>query len=276
MPRLPGISWNENQNDQLKKAVRNFNAKISRLEKKNPQMKNALPEKVSVRQMKELIDTRTDLQREVKALQRFTQRGAEELVNVPGNEYNLKITKWQKKEMGIRLSTINKKRNKRRKEIADIDMTYKGEELGYKRGELGMGSMDENALKPMKSFTRYMNRADLKMKWKNMQIESQTSYWHKREMQHKQEYIDSIKRTYNTKDVKDVIKTIEEMDYPTFRKIFEAEGGTFEFVSDPPDLNEKYNEYVEALKTTWTPEKPKAKSVPKNSKGKKKATKRRK
>lgn len=266
MPRLPGISWNQNQQEQLRKAVKNFNAKITRLEKKNPQLKNALPEKVSVRQMKQLIDTRTDLNREIKSLQRFTERGAEELVKVPNNEYNLKITKWQKKEMGIRLSAINKKRNKRRKEIADMDMTSRGEDLGYKRGELGMGSMDENALKPMKSFTRYMNRADLNMKWKNMMIESQNSYWHKREMQHKQLFIDSIKRTYNEDDVKDVITAIEEMDYKSFRKIFEAEGGTFEWVSDPPDLNEKYGEYVEALKSTWTPNKPKTKKRKKKGK----------
>ena len=67
MPRISNIRWNENQNAELRKAVKNFNAKITRLEKKHPEIKNALPEKVSVKAMKELIGTRKDLQREINS-----------------------------------------------------------------------------------------------------------------------------------------------------------------------------------------------------------------
>ena len=107
MSKQNRINWRDSDKQELKRAVKNFNAKIKRLEKKNPSNKNVLPEKVSVAQMQELINTRQDLNREINALKRFTKRGAEEIVDVPGTDYNLKITKWQRTEMNRRAAIIN-------------------------------------------------------------------------------------------------------------------------------------------------------------------------
>lgn len=74
MSRRHNIKWQKSDSQDLSKAVKNFNAKISRLEKKNPELKNALPEKVSVRQLKELINTRQDLKREINSLKRFSKK----------------------------------------------------------------------------------------------------------------------------------------------------------------------------------------------------------
>ena len=98
MSRKHNIRWRSADEAELKRVVKNFNAKLTRLAKKDPQNKNALPERVSAAQMKNMIETRQDFNRELNALRRFSERGAEELVVVPGNDYNLKITKWQKKE----------------------------------------------------------------------------------------------------------------------------------------------------------------------------------
>lgn len=255
MSKVYNIRWNQSDSKELAKAVKNFNAKITRLEKKDPKNKNSLPERVSVREMKELITTRQDLNRELNALKRFTERGSETLVIAPGTDYNLKITKWQKQEMTRRVGIINRKRKQKLEEISDIEMVSRGQKLGYSRGELGMGTLDENALKPMKAFTRKMTRADLNMKWKNIMLESQGNYWREKEQRMMNNYLNALRTTYNEEDVADVIDAIERMDYKKFRKIFEAEGGTFEFVSDPPDLNEKYQQYVNALHSMWTPKK---------------------
>ena len=96
MSRKYNIRWSEADEAELKRVVKNFNAKLTRLANKDPQNKNALPERVSAAQLRDLIETRQDLNRELNALRRFSERGAEELVDVPDNDYNLKITKWQK------------------------------------------------------------------------------------------------------------------------------------------------------------------------------------
>ena len=256
MARKSGIRW-ELYQDDLNKAVRNFNAKIRRLEKKHPEIKNALPDKVSVKQIKELVDNRNDVLREIKSLQRFSKRGAEQIVAAPNNDYNLKLTKWQKEEMTRRTAIINRKRKKRRNDIAEIEMTSRGQKLGYKRGDLGMGSIEDNALKPFQAFPKSLNRNELNYKWKNILKESQSSYWNKREIIHKNEYVKAMLQSYDYEDVKDVVEAIDKMNYKEFRKTFEAEGGTFDFVYQPPDLDENYDHYLSALRSQWLPNKKK-------------------
>ena len=253
MSKQYNIRWKQSDNDDLRKAVKNFNAKISRLEKKNPELKEVLPERVTVAQMKELIDTRQDLNRELNALRRFSRRGSEQVVQVPDNDYNLQLTKWQKEEMTRRVGIINRKRKKRLEEISNIEMTSRGQKLGYKRGELGMGKADEIALKPMKAFTPKMTKTDLRKKFKTIKKESQSSYWNLRERVMKANYIKSLEENFNPNDVEDIIDAIDRMSFEEFYKTFQAEGGNFE-TAYPPDA-EQYDAYLTALKSTWLPEK---------------------
>lgn len=253
MPRQYNIRWNESDSQDLRKAVKNFNAKITRLEKKNPEIKNVLPEKVSVAQMKNLIETRQDLKRELNALKRFTQRGSEEIVDVPGNDYNLKTTKWQKQEMSRRIGVINRKRKQKLKEVQETPLKSGGKELGYTKGQLGMGKEEEAALNPMNAFTPKMNRSDLNHKFKQIMKESQSSYWDKRDILLKNNYIKSLEENFNVNDIQDVVNAINDMDYKEFKAIFDSEGKMFEF-SYPPD-RDTYEQYVEHLKSIWKPNK---------------------
>lgn len=251
MSKQYNIRWKPDDNQELRKAVKNFNAKISRLEKKDPQNKEALPEKITVKQIKELISTRQDLKRELNALQRFSKRGAEKIIEIPDTDYNLKTTKWQKEEMTRRTAIINRKRKRRLKEVAETEIKSRGEKLGYRRGDIGMGKASEIELQPLKAFTPKMNRRDLSKKFNLIMKESQQGYWNKRDIIMKKNYITSLEQNFNANDIKDVIKHIDDMDFNDFRKIFEAEGGNFE-LSYPPD-EESYNAHLSALKSIWTP-----------------------
>lgn len=251
MSKQYNIRWKPDDNQELRKAVKNFNAKISRLEKKDPQNKEALPEKITVKQIKELISTRQDLKRELNALQRFSKRGAEKIIEIPDTDYNLKTTKWQKEEMTRRTAIINRKRKRRLNEVADTEIKSRGEKLGYRRGDIGMGKASEIELQPLRPFTPKMNNRDLKKKFNLIMKESQQGYWSKRDILMKKNYISSLEQNFNANDIKDVIEHIDEMDFNDFRKIFEAEGGNFE-LSYPPD-EESYNAHLSALKSIWTP-----------------------
>lgn len=252
MSKYHKIRWRESDEQELRRVVKNFNAKITRLAKNNPQIENVLPDKIKVAQLRELISTRQDLNRELNALKRFSKRGAEQIVNVPDTDYNLKITKWQKTEMNRRIGIINRKRKKRLEDIQNTEMTSRGEPLGYTRGQLGMGRVTENALKPMNAFTRKMNQADLKWKWKGIMKESQSDFFTKKDFMLRENYIKALKQNYNVNDIQDIIDEIESMDINEFLNTFEQEGGTLEFAY-PPN-REQYNGYVNALRHTWKPE----------------------
>ena len=251
MSRKYNIRWREADEKELKRVVKNYNAKLSRLAKKDPQNKNALPERVSAAQLRDMIETRQDLTRELNALRRFSQKGAEELVEVPENDYNLKITKWQKEEINRRVGVINRKRKERLQKMSDIEATSRGEKLGYKKGDFGMGRADEHALAPLKGFTPGMNRKDLEKKFRQIMKESQSGYWNKRDEIMRGNYIKSLEQNFNPEDVKAIIEKIENMDFGEFRKIFEAEGGNFE-LSYPPD-RQSYDAYLTGLESIWLP-----------------------
>lgn len=259
MPKHHSIRWKPSDDAELRRVVKNFNAKISRLEKKNPHERAALPERVTVKQLKSLINTRQDLNRELNALRRFSRRGAEEIVTAPYNKYNLKITKWQRSEMQRRAGIINRRRKKRLDEVAGIELESRGEKLGYTKGAIGMGKAEEIELSPIRAFTPAMSRADARKKFAALLKESQSNYWHERELRMKANYIKSLEENFNPADIADVVAEIEDMDFSEFRKIFEAEGGNFE-LSYPPDA-ESYQAHLTALKSIW-----KRKSKPKGGK----------
>ena len=252
MSRYHRINWRDSDTEELKRVVKNYNAKINRLAKKNPQIKNVLPEKVTATQLKELINTRQDLKRELNSLKRFSKRGAEEIVVVPENDYNLKVTKWQKSEINRRIGIINRRRKKRLEDISNLEMTSRGEKLGYTREQLGMGKASEVSLSPMKGFTRRMSQTDLKMKWRGILKESQSDYFTQKDYRLRDNYIKALEQNYNANDIKDIIDSINNMDIKEFLNKFEEEGGTLEFAY-PPN-KEQYNGYVSALKSTWMPE----------------------
>ena len=254
MSRKYNIRWSAADEAELKRVVKNFNAKLTRLSNKDPKNKNALPERVSAAQLRDLIETRQDLNRELNALRRFSERGAEELVDVPDNDYNLKITKWQKKEMTRREVIVNQKRKRQLERVADIDMTSRGKSLGYKKGEIGMGKAERIALEPVKAFTPSQNRRDLNKRFRQLRKESISTYWDKRNEIMRTNYIAEIERNFPEALVKDVTEKIRNMDFDEFRKVFEAEDqGKFQF--NYPLNKGDQEKYATALRSIWIPQK---------------------
>lgn len=254
MSKYHKIRWTEQDTKEISRVVKNFNAKVSRLAKSNPEIANILPEKVSTRQLKELINTRQDLNRELNALKRFSKKGSEKIVVVPNTEYELKITKWMQTEMNRRVGIINRRRKQRLDELVNTEMTSRGQKLGYTRGQLGMGKATEVALQPMNAFYRTMGNRDLKKRWQSILHQSQSDYFTKKDYQVRDNYIKGLIENYDYENIKDIIQAIEKMDIKDFLKTFEEEGGTFEFASPNGALDLKqaeYEGYESALRATW-------------------------
>lgn len=248
MSKQHKIRWTQTDTQELTRVVRNFNSKVRRLAKKNPQLKNALPPEVKVKQLKELINTRQDLKRELNALKRFSKRGAEEIVVIDNTDYNLTMTKWQRTEMNRRVGFINKKRKKRLQELQEIELTQDGEELGYKLGDIGMGKANEVSLQPMNAFTRRMSQYDLKWKWKAIMTESQSDYYDKKDMQLRDNFIKAIEENFGSR-ASDVVDSIKDMDIGDFLTTFRSEGNTLEFAYPPDD--EQADAYITKLRSDY-------------------------
>lgn len=252
MSKYHKIRWTEQDSKEISRVVKNFNSKITRLAKKNPEIANILPEKVSSKQLKEIINTRQDLHRELNALKRFSKKGAEEIITVPNTEYDLKTTKWQKVEMNRRVGIINRRRKERLERLQEVEMTSRGKSLGYTRGQLGMGKATEVALQPLTAFFRTMGNTDLKKRWQSILVQSQSDYFTKKDYQLRDNYIKSLVENYNENKISDIIEAIENMDIKDFLNKFEKEGGTFEMSYPSKELEQ---EYVTALRSIWIPNK---------------------
>ena len=249
------IKWTQQDLNELNRVVKNYNSKITRLSKKDPSIKNILPEKVATADLKELIKTRQDLNRELNALKRFSKRGAEMIVDVPNTQYNVKITKWQLTEMNRRVGIINRKRNARLKAIQEVELKAGGESLGYTQGQLGMQPAEVNSLSPMSAFIPTMTQRDVNMRFKSIRRQVQDEYFSVKDEQARQNFINSIRQNYQIMgmqgvppEIMEVLDKIKNMSLKEFMANFRQTGSTFEL--NYPD-KEKYWEFVNQLRADW-------------------------
>lgn len=84
------IRYDKKLNAEMNRIIKNYNQKIARLEKQEKDF--LLPTKVSKRELKENVYTRTELRRRLKELQRFSTRGMEERIKTPTG---LELSKYE-------------------------------------------------------------------------------------------------------------------------------------------------------------------------------------
>lgn len=263
MSKQSKIRWQKTDTEELSRAVKNFNAKITRIEKKNPELKNALPERMSARQLKEMITTRQDLKRELNSLKRFTDKTnvigitkdgeyqGIEIIESPNN-YNTKITTWQRKEINRRLPTINRRREERLKMLEERDVISRGDKQGYKKGHLGLGRAELLELKPMAGLTPGMNEAAIKMKYKSVLAESQRDFFTAKDFRAKENYIKGLNNNFSPEDVKEIAETIKNMPIDKFLDTFQSDPDAKFSELYTPNQRE-YKKAVKLIKSVWMP-----------------------
>ena len=268
MSKQHKIKWRESDNKELARVVKNFNAKLARIEKKNPEYSKYLPKfsktvydedigediivftnRLTVNQLKELINTRQDFNREINALKRFSRRGAEEIVEIPGTDNNIKTTKWQRTEMRRRLVNINKIRKERQEQIEKTVVEDNGEETGYTVGQLGMGNQDALQFKPIEISFPSMSQRDVNWKFRTILNESQSDYFNERDEALRDNYIWSLQANYHGSDINDVIDKIQSMDIKDFLKTFYKNPGIFEWSYHT--TIEDYENYNDKIRSIW-------------------------
>ena len=97
------IRYDKNFNKEIQKVVKNFNAKITRLEATEQEI---LPEKTSVKELKTIYQDRRQLKRKLKQLRKFSEKGMEKVLITPGGA---EMTQWEY-ETGKADYTVAKRR----------------------------------------------------------------------------------------------------------------------------------------------------------------------
>ena len=187
--------------------MRNFNAKIARIKQKDPSAGEYLPERVSLRDVRKQIDTRADFKKELHALERFTRRGAEQPIE---NQYGLKTTKWEKREMSIQLSTINRERARLREIYERTPVSADGMPTGKSRADL---PADESAemYQPKKfDFEKQRPGDAFEHQRESLFKQSRAGYMDERRELFKENYIKALDKVYGTR-AGGLINKIKEM-----------------------------------------------------------------
>jgi hypothetical protein len=262
MPRQYNIRWREQDEKELRRVVRNFNDKLRRLVKKNPDNANILPQywnestqqfenRLSVQQVKELIGTRQDYNRQLNMLKRFSRRGAERIVELP-SDYRAKTTAWQKREQSRLVQIINRRRNIRLETLNAVEMMNATGKLGYTLGQrFGMGLAEKNKLKPTKAFTKGQSQKDIKWKWRALQMEAKDTYYNERDEMLKNNFIRTLEENFDSNDIQDVVANIRAMSSDEFYLKYQAKGDAFEWAYPPAKGSKEYYNYVNELKGYW-------------------------
>ena len=263
MSKQYNIKWRVQDEKELRRVARNFNDKLRRLVRANPENKNILPQfynertdqfesRITVETLKGLIQTRQDYNRQLNMLKRFSKRGAERIVEAPENEYGTKTTLWQRQETARMVGLVNRRRQERLDRLNLVEMANSEGKLGYTLGQMfGMGLASVNKLKPTKAFTKSQSQTDLKYKLRSLMDESRKNYYRDRDQLLKDNYIKALTENYAESDIRDVISAIRSMDSDLFVLKFEARGDKFEMAYPPDRGSEEYNNYVSELKGYW-------------------------
>ena len=274
--RTYNIKWNDSDEAEIKRVVKNYNAKINRLAKKNPEIKDILPVKRDWKEVKNLVATRNDLKKELNMLERFSKNRnsadvfiiledgrtvKEEVYKKNPENYNVlkhkrenptKILRWEKNEINRAVPIINKKRAEMKKQIENIEVIYKGQGMNYKVGDVGMGNNLLNALEPLTGIYGGMERKDIKGKIETVRLHSKSDFYDTRNLRLKNNYIQGLKDHYSMNDVEDVINRINELDDDAFLKIFYSEkNASMEIASPKRKTKHIEEENVTRLRNAW-------------------------
>ena len=98
------IRYDKKLNQEINRTIKNFNQKISRLEKQERDL--ILPEKITKKALKESVYTRSELRRKLKELQRYSTRNIEETLTTKSG---IKISKYEL--INLKKETARIKRN---------------------------------------------------------------------------------------------------------------------------------------------------------------------
>ena len=181
MPRSSKISWNDRQVKELQRQVKRFNAKITRTARKSPELVDFLPDKLSVKQLRQTIKTAKDLKLISARVDRAFKNDAFQPILT---EQGVRTTKYEVREISLGVQRINRQRAK---ELAQANpSTEKGT----------MGTVRENNLQPKRFNPNSIKQSDWDKFVQVVERQSMDSYTDEKIERYKENYLRALQNAF--------------------------------------------------------------------------------
>ena len=197
LSKLPRIKWKTEDVENLRKAVKQFNAKRSRLIKKQPTYETLIP-KMSVRELRKEIETRRDLNIQLNSMKRFLEKGAEDIVV---NPQGVHATHWEIRELRYATNRINAMRRSRLEKYKELN-----------DGRLPWRIQDLETLMPKQFTPEKYNLSQFEKTKAGILHMSKSYYWREADEQYKENYLKSFKDEIGKDTDEDLYKILQNID----------------------------------------------------------------
>ena len=147
---------NKSSENELRKALNNFNAKIKRLE--TVDRKIDIPEKESIKAIKDRVKTKWDLNREIDKLERFTKRNAEDLVK---NKSGVVMSKWEYENLQREQKRLNARLLREIQSYGKITPKEFGEKQSATYAQMGDEKLSNLKARQRAIFSKNLKTANL-------------------------------------------------------------------------------------------------------------------
>lgn len=214
------IRYNKQLNASINSIVRNYNAKIKRLEKVEEEL--YLPELTSVKEIKESVTSRKELNRMLKDLQRYSERGMEKTIRFASG---LKMSKYQSETLKRNLKIAKAKTTREINQFTSSTIKVFGIPQNtpheYDESYLNLKAQREKLNKDIST----LNKKELERLQSNIE---DVLYSEERELQYKENWIDMIdKLSYygeiDKEKKEEIIKRIKNISPSNFTKLYRNE-----------------------------------------------------
>lgn len=212
-------------NIELQKAVNKFNAKIKRLESVDREID--IPEKANITAIKERVSSKWDLNREIDKLERFSKRGAENLIQ---NKSGVVMSKWEFENIQREQRRLSARLSREIERYSNIKPT----EFGKKQSST-YAQMGDERLSNLKARQRAISQKSV-MKLNKEQIKNLETLINKTAANYRKDkeifynnYIDgTLLNTayfigYDTDKIEYIKSKLNELSPSQFTKAFEQE-----------------------------------------------------
>lgn len=232
---MPQIKWRQQDIDLLRKEIRNFNRKVDRLMKSgSPEVKAALPPKLSMKTAKQSISSRSDFNKQIKSIKRFTERGSEQLMKTKGG---VVAPKFEVKELEARVRSINAQRRQALKELGPIEEANKPL----------MGRVERAQLRPKKAPGKISPEGWQAYK-ESVMKQSDPNYIKTKNQRYIENYLKGAADIFGPEKAQQLRDKIDLMDPHKFvQASLLEERLSIGFLYDPLKLKDKFNEIDDYL-----------------------------
>lgn len=232
MPRSSKISWNDRQVKELRRQVKRFNAKITRTARKSPELVDFLPDKLSVKQLRQTIKNANDLKLISARVDRAFKKGAFQPILT---EQGVRTTKYEVREISLGVQRINRRRAK---ELAQANPnTEKGT----------MGTVRENNLQPKRFNPNSIKQSDWDKFVQAVERQSMNSYTDEKIERYKENYLRALQNAFGA-SAEELIEKLRNVPAKTiYQQFYDNPNLQIGFIYDPLEASL----ILETLNDTW-------------------------